>query len=199
MFRWHDQVAADPEARRQALALRAVTIIRQRVSANTLEAMIDQRWLAKKLNCSVYGLQKALRWLVRRGHLEITCRKHLGRPNLYFPIVREVPTGVGTPMERAMLAARERYQQRSAPGTNPKSETVPTPVGRNPLSRSTRDSGRNRAADEIEGRKLAKKFGASFEQWQALPDAPTKTEAVETMPDEVGVKQRDYHTKKGAR
>jgi hypothetical protein len=163
MFRWHDQVGRDPTAGRQALALRAVSIIRSRVSENCHDAMIDHSWLAQKLSCSRYGLQKALAWLVERGHLTITCRKHIGRPNLYRPVIQEVPTRVGT----FGTAAPTANTPQLAPGANPGSERVPTTVGRNSFRSSSRKP--SAVADEIEGRKLAKRYGVAFEDWQSLP------------------------------
>jgi hypothetical protein len=79
MFRWHDQVAHDPALKRQTLAMKAMNLIRESVSANTLDAMLDHLWMERKLDCSRFGLQKALACLVAHGHLVIESRKHLGR------------------------------------------------------------------------------------------------------------------------
>src|ERR1700730_1347290 len=95
MFAWEDQVARDPEAKRQATALRVVTVLRREVGRRAPNvAIVDQRWLAEQVGATTRGVQKAINWLVRCEHLVVHCRKLKCLPNLYEPIVR---TGVRTP------------------------------------------------------------------------------------------------------
>jgi hypothetical protein len=94
MFQWEDQVATDAAGRRQATAIRAVSIVRRKVDRDSGMAEIDQRWLAGQLGVSVRGLQKAIDWLVVREHIIVHVRKHLRMPNLYEPIIKTKRTSV---------------------------------------------------------------------------------------------------------
>src|SRR6185437_7295842 len=128
MFAWEDQVARDPEAVRQAAALRVVAVIRREVGRRAADvAIVDQAWLADQIHVSVRGLQKAIKWLERAGHLFVDSRKRLGLPNVYRPRVR---TGVHT-----------QHEPQFAPGTNGSSRMVRTPVRTNTVS-SSKISGR---------------------------------------------------------
>jgi hypothetical protein len=89
MFAWEDQVARNPEAKRQATALRVVTVLRREVGRRAPNvAIVDQRWLAEQVGVTTRGVQKAIAWLVRCKHLVVHCRKLQCLPNLYEPIVR---------------------------------------------------------------------------------------------------------------
>src|SRR5262245_25933139 len=79
------------------------------------------------------------------------------------PVIQEVPTRVGTFGTGAPTAS----QPQLAPAANSGSEKVPTTVGRDSLRSSLRKP--LAVADEIEGRKLAKRYGVAFEDWQSLP------------------------------
>ncbi len=91
MFNWEKQVASDPNGRRQATAHRVVPILRDKVDKGTGKARVEQSWLAKQLDVSVYGVQKALAWLERQGHLRIHSRKHLREANDYEPLLQSKP------------------------------------------------------------------------------------------------------------
>jgi hypothetical protein len=117
MFRWHDQVAADPKAKRQSTALKIVSEIR-RLYKPAKAVEIDQRWLAGRLHVTPRGAQKALDWLVRRDHLTVQVRKPLRLPNPYEPKVHAIRTGV-------RIDSTNRYEPQSGVDANCSSRIRP--------------------------------------------------------------------------
>jgi hypothetical protein len=154
MFAWEDQVAADPTGKRQATAQRLVKLLRKIVDRSTGGAQADQKWLAEKLGVTVTGLQKALDWLRRRGHLEVVCRKHQRVHNLYRPILQSEqggakPTGVG--IEDA------RNQRELVSETNGRLQDTPTAVG----------TSTHVGSSKISGNRRARTFQESRDEWRA--------------------------------
>jgi hypothetical protein len=104
MFAWEDQVARDHQAKRQAVALRVVTLLRREVGRLVSGvAVVEQQWLANEIGVSRRGVQKALSWLQKRGHLKIYSRKHLRRPNFYEPVVVPIRTRVRIEIRKSEL------------------------------------------------------------------------------------------------
>jgi hypothetical protein len=115
MFNWHSQVAGDPEAKRQATAMRVVDFIRDKMRPTKSGVEFQQGWLADHLDVTRKGLQKALDWLSRRGHVHIDVRKHRRLPNIYEPRVRcELQYAVD-----ANCSSQNRQDSGTAVRTNP--------------------------------------------------------------------------------
>jgi hypothetical protein len=115
MFNWHSQVAGDPEAKRQATAMRVVDFIRDKMRPTKSGVEFQQGWLADHLGVTRKGLQKALDWLAHRGHLHIEVRKHRRLANIYEPRVRcELQYAVD-----ANCSSQNRQDSGTAVRTNP--------------------------------------------------------------------------------
>jgi biotin operon repressor len=128
MFKWHNQVANDPESRRQAIAMKVVNFVREKLRADSSNVELDQRWLAGELGVTTRGLQKAINWLRDRGHLIVHVRKHLHRPNLYEAVIKPIRTGAGLDPVRiggGAIRTPVRIPIRTPVRTNPISDAPP--------------------------------------------------------------------------
>lgn len=160
MFAWEEQVAKDPDGRRQATAQRVARLLRKRVDKNTGRASgewVEQKRMAEELNVSRYGLQKALYWLRDRGHILIHCGKRWRVADEYEPILRAaVPTTVGR-------SDHTDSQPELAPEANGSWRGKPTAVGTDNHSSSSNFSART---PEFSHGKVAPDFKSSRDAWR---------------------------------
>lgn len=166
MLAWEDQVAEDPEGARQSTANRVVRLLRRRVEQRSGRATgdwVEQPRMARELSVTRQGLQKALYWLVKRGHLRIHCRKNWRVANEYEPLLK-VAHAKAT--QTAVGIARQRSKPPLARDANAGLRPAPTAGGTSKhLSSSKISGGENGCWEKVKEELRAEIGGAKCDEW----------------------------------